>query len=171
MKVSDILLQDFDIEISNTRRTLERVPEGRNDWTPHAKSMPLGKLAMHCATMPMFGSYIFEDDSMDLAAPKRPHIPLVFESREACLNQLDEAAARCRGALASASDEACGVPWRFTFGEHLISDAPRSIAFRNMFFNHLVHHTAQLGVYLRLNDIPVPALYGPSADEQWTPAK
>ncbi len=169
MKTSDLLLGDFDIEISNTRRTLERVPEGKNDWTPHPKSMPLGKLAMHCASLPLFGSYIMEDESMDMAAPKHPHTPLVFESREACLQQLDESAAKCRAALASASDEALAQPWRFSFGEQLISDAPRSLSFRQMCFNHLIHHTAQLGVYLRLNDIPVPALYGPSADEQWSP--
>ncbi len=171
MTTAQLLLQDFDIETSNTRRTLDRVPEGKNDFKCHDKSMPLGKLAMHCATMPLFGSYIMEDDSMDLAAPKHPHIPLVFESRAACLQQFDEAAAKCRAALASATDEALAQPWRFTFGDQLISDAPRSLAFRQMCFNHLIHHTAQLGVYLRLNDIPVPALYGPSADEQWSPGK
>ena len=171
MTTSALLLQDFDIEISNTRRTLERVPEDKNDWACHSKSMPLGKLAMHCATMPLFGSYIIEDSGMDLAAPTHPHVPLVFESREACLKQLDEAAAKCRAAIASASDEALAQPWKFTFGEHLISEAPRSLSFRQMCFNHLIHHTAQLGVYLRLNDIPVPALYGPSADEQWSPTK
>lgn len=171
MTTSAILLQDFDTEISNTRRTLERVPEGKNDWTPHPKSMPLGKLAMHCATMPLLGAYIMEDDSMDLAAPNHPHVPLILSSREACLQQLDEAAAKCRAAIASATDEALSTPWRFSWGEQFISDNPRSLSFRQMCFNHLVHHTAQLGVYLRLNDIPVPALYGPSADEQWSPAK
>ena len=171
MTTSDLLLQDFDIEISNTRRTLERVPEGKNDWVPHPKSMPLGKLAMHCASLPLFGSYILEDEGMDMANSKRPHVPLVFASREACLQQLDESAAKCRASIASASDEYLAQLWRFSFGEHLISHNPRSLAFRQMCFDHLIHHTAQLGVYLRLNDIPVPALYGPSADEQWSPAK
>ncbi len=171
MTTSAILLQDFDTEVSNTRRTLDRVPEGKNDWTPHPKSMPLGKLAMHCATMPLFGSYLIEDEGMDLAKPNHPHVPLVFESREACLRLLDDSAAKCRAALAAATDEQLAAPWRFTFGEQLISNAPRSLSFRQMCFNHLVHHTAQLGVYLRLNDISVPALYGPSADEQWSPAK
>jgi uncharacterized damage-inducible protein DinB len=171
MTSAELLLQDYDIEIANTRRTLERVPEGKNDWTPHPKSMPLGKLAMHCATLPMFGVYLMEDDGMDVANPKRSHPALEFTTREACLNQLDQTATACRTALASASDEALAASWRFTWGEQLISDKPRSLSFRQMFFNHLVHHTAQLGVYLRLNDIPVPALYGPSADEQWTPPK
>ena len=167
MKISEILLQDYDIEISNTRRTLERVPEGKNDWKCHDKSMALGKLAMHCATMPRFGSYIILDDGMDLSNSTRPHVPLEFKSREECLRHLDESAKACRDAIASASDEALSAPWRFSFGEHVISNNPRSLTFRQMCFNHLIHHTAQLGVYLRLNDIPVPGLYGPSADEQF----
>ncbi len=169
MKISEILLQDFDTEISNTRRTLERVPEGKNDWKCHDKSMPLGKLAMHCATLPLFGYYILEDEEMDLANSRRPHSSLEFTTREDALKALDEAAAKCRQSLVNASDEALHTKWKFSYGEHLISEGPRSVAFRQMFFDHLIHHTAQLGVYLRLNDIPVPALYGPSADEQWSP--
>jgi uncharacterized damage-inducible protein DinB len=167
MTISEILLQDFDTEISNTRRTLERVPEGKNDFKCHDKSMPLGKLAMHCASLPLFGSYIILDDGMDMAKPTHPQSSFVFESRQACLSRLDESAAACRSAIAAASDEALAAPWKFSFGDQIISHGPRSLAFRQMCFNHLIHHTAQLGVYLRLNDIPVPALYGPSADEQW----
>lgn len=165
MTIAEVLLQDYDIAISNTRRTLERVPEGKNDFKCHEKSMPLGKLAMHCASLPLFGHYIIEDESMDLAAPKRPHVPLVFTTREAALKLLDESSAKCRASLAAASDEHLLKIWKFTFGEQVISNSSRSFCFRGMFFNHLIHHTAQLGVYLRLNDIPVPALYGPSADE------
>jgi uncharacterized damage-inducible protein DinB len=167
MTISEILLQDFDSEISNTRRTLERVPEGKNDFKCHDKSMPFGKLAMHCATLPLFGSYIILDDGMDLAKSTRPQSSLVFESREDCLRQLDESAPACRNAIVAASDEALAAPWKFSYGDQIISHGPRLLAFRQMCFNHLIHHTAQLGVYLRLNDIPVPALYGPSADEQW----
>jgi uncharacterized damage-inducible protein DinB len=169
MTISEILLQDFDIEISNNRRTLERVPEGKNDWKCHDKSMALGRLAMHCATLPMFGYYILEDDGMDMAAPKRPHMPLDFTTQDAALQQLDESAAKCRASLAAASDEHLQKIWLFTWGEQVISKSPRSSCFREMFFDHMIHHVAQLGVYLRLNDIPVPALYGPSADEQWAP--
>ena len=169
MTTAQLLLQDYDIEISNTRRTLERVPEGKNDWVPHPKSMPLGKLAMHCASMPLFGLYIIEDPGMDLANSHRQHASLLFESRDLCLRRLDDSAPQCRAALAAATDESLAAPWRFSFGEHLISENSRSLSFRQMCFNHLVHHTAQLGVYLRLLDIPVPALYGPSADEQWMP--
>ncbi len=105
MKISEILLQDYDIEISNTRRTLERVPEGKNDWKCHDKSMALGKLAMHCATLPLFGHYVLEDDGMDIAAPKRPHVPLEFTTRENALKHLDEAATKCRQSLVNASDD------------------------------------------------------------------
>ena len=169
MTTSEILLEDFDVEIANTRRTLERVPEGKNDYAPHEKSMKLGKLAMHCATMPMFGFYILEDEGMDMAASKRPQSDLTFTTVATALQRLDESAAKCRAALAAASDEHLSAPWKFTFGEHLISHNSRSKSFRVMCFDHMIHHTAQLGVYLRLNDIPVAALYGPSADEQWSP--
>lgn len=169
MKISEILLQDFDAAISNTRRTLERVPEGKNDWKCHDKSMEMGKLAMHCASLPLFGSYIILDDGMDMAAPKRPRASFEFTTSEAALKQLDDAAKACRNAIAAASDETLSAVWRFTFGDRVISAMPRSATFRIMCFNHLIHHTAQLGVYLRLNDIPVPGLYGPSADEQWSP--
>lgn len=169
MRISELLLQGFDTEMSNTRRTLERVPEDKGDFKPHDKSMPLGRLAMHCATLPLFGAYIIEDGGMDLANPTRPHSDLTFRSREECLRLFDESADKCRKALAGASDEQMGAPWSFRFGDHAISNDPRSLSFRRMCFNHLIHHVAQLGVYLRLNNIPVPGLYGPSADEQWPP--
>ena len=171
MTIASILLQDYDTEISNTRRTLERVPEDKPDYVPHEKSMPMGKLAMHCAYMPLFGLYILEDDSMDLADPnpKRTHADLTFTTVAAALARLDESAALCRTALATSSNAHLEANWKFSFGPHIISDVPRYTTFRMMMFNHLIHHTAQLGVYLRLNNLPVPALYGPSADEQWSP--
>jgi len=165
MKISEILLQDYDTEISNTRRTLERVPEGKNDWKCHEKSMPLGKLAMHCATIPLFGHYILEDEGMDMAAPTRPHFPLEWKGRANALAALDDAAQKCRNSLVNASDEVLMKKWRFSFGPQVIADAPRATMFRGLFFDHMIHHVAQLGVYLRLNDLPVPGLYGPSADE------
>lgn len=169
MRIAEVLLQDFDGEMSNTRRTLERVPDDKGDFKPHEKSMPLGRLAVHCATLPLFGFYILEDDGMDLANPKRPWADLTFRSREECLRRLEESAEQCRAALTGASDEHMQAVWPFRFGEQVISNNSRATSFRHMFFNHLVHHVAQLGVYMRLNDIPVPALYGPSADEQWSP--
>ena len=169
MSIAEVLLEDYDVEISNTRRTLERLPEDKPEWAPHAKSFKLGKLAMHCATIPLFGYYILEDDGMDMANSKREHASLVFTTVENALAQLDANAAKCRGKLASCSDESLAAKWKFSFGEHVISHETRSKTFRMMCFDHLIHHTSQLGVYLRLLDIPVPALYGPSADEQWSP--
>jgi uncharacterized damage-inducible protein DinB len=169
MTIAELLLQDYDTEISNTRRTLERVPEDKPDWAPHEKSMKMGRLAIHCATLPMFGYYIIEDDGMDMASSQRLRFDLNFKSREACLQQLDETSAKCRAAIAKASNDHLEAVWKFSFGEKVISQNPRSKTFRTMCFDHLIHHTAQLGVYLRLNDIPVPGLYGPSADEQWVP--
>ncbi len=104
---------------------------------------------------------------MDMANPKRPHSPSNSPHAKTPSSSFDEAAAKCRTALANASDEHLEAKWKFSYGDQVISNGPRSLAFRQMCFDHLIHHTAQLGVYLRLNDIPVPALYGPSADEQW----
>ena len=171
MTIAEILLLDFDQEVSNTRRTLERIPEDKPDWAPHEKSMKLGKLAMHCAAITLFGYYIIEDDSMDMANSKRPHVDLTFTTKAAALAALDEAAPQCRAAIAAASDEHLLKLWKFSFGEHLIMHESRAASFRKLCFDHMIHHTSQLGVYLRLLDIPVPALYGPSADEQWAPSK
>jgi uncharacterized damage-inducible protein DinB len=131
--------------------------------------MAMGRLAMHCATMPLFGYYLLEDGGMDLAAPKRPHASLDFTTRANMLAQLDDAAAKCRGALAAASDEHMMAHWKFTWGDKVIFEGPRAQAYRAMFFDHMIHHVAQLGVYLRLQNVAVPGLYGPSADEPWTP--
>jgi uncharacterized damage-inducible protein DinB len=168
MKISEILLLDFDKEIENNRRTLERVPDEVDSiaaWKPHDKSMAFGRLAMHCATIPLFGHYILEDDSMDMAAPTRPHFALEWKGRAHALAALDDAAQKCRNSLVNASDEALQKSWRFSFGPQVIADAPRAAMFRGLFFDHMIHHVAQLGVYLRLNNVPVPGLYGPSADE------
>src|SRR5580704_121141 len=134
MTIAQILLQDYDFEISTTRRTLERVPDGKNHFAPHPKSMHLGKLAMHCATMPLFGLYIFEDEGMDLADPnpKRQHADLTFTTTAHALERLDQCAAECRAAIANASDEHLSTPWKFSFGEHVISHHPRSETFRIM---------------------------------------
>jgi uncharacterized damage-inducible protein DinB len=164
MTTAQILLEDYDAEMANTRRTLERVPE-TPDYKPHDKSMPIGKLAMHVAHLPTFAKYILSEPGMDMANSTLPKTDLTFHAREAMLVAFDAAAAETRKALAAASDADLAANWKFSFGEHLISDRPRSVTYRLMFFNHLIHHRAQLGVYLRLNNIPVPGLYGPSADE------
>ena len=169
MTISELLLLDFDSQILNTRRTIERLTDDLGDYAPHEKSMKLGKLAMHCASIPLFGLYIVEDEGMDLVASTRPMSDFTWTTTTDALARLDESAAKCRAAIAAASDEHLSKDWKFTFGEHLISHDTRGKSFRIMCFDHLIHHTAQLGVYLRLNNLPVPGLYGPSADEPWTP--
>ena len=164
MTISEILLQDFDVEMKGIRTTLERIPENNPDFKCHDKSMPMGRLAVHVATLPRFATTILTTDSMDLAAEKFPS--MVFESREKLLADFDALAAEARTALANSSDEHLQKNWKMSWGDKVIADAPRSLLYRTMFFNHVIHHRAQLGVYLRLNDQPVPPLYGPSADDR-----
>jgi uncharacterized damage-inducible protein DinB len=167
MTTAEILLQDFDPEIANTRRVLERVPEDKTDFKCHDKSMPFGRLAVHVSTLPRLGITVLTTPGLDLATVKWPD--MTFVSREKLLADFDALSAEVRAALAASSDATLAEPWKFSFGDKVISNNPRSLSYRHMFFNHLLHHRAQLGVYLRLNDIPVPGLYGPSADEQFNP--
>ncbi len=163
MTIAEILLQDFDNEMKGTRTTLERVPENNPDFKCHDKSMPMGRLAVHVATLPRFGITILTTDELDLAASKFPS--MVFESREKLLADFDAVAAEARAALAKSTDEDLQKNWKLSWGDKTIADAPRSLLYRSMFFNHIIHHRAQLGVYLRLNNVPVPPLYGPTADD------
>jgi uncharacterized damage-inducible protein DinB len=165
MTTAELLLQDYDTEIAMTRRVLERIPEDFPDFKCHDKSMPLGKLAMHVATLPIFGKTILTTPSMNMADPATKWPDQTFSTRDHALATFDAAAQEARTALAACSDATLAEPWKFSFGDQVISNSPRSLAYRHMCFNHLLHHRAQLSVYLRLNDIPVPGLYGPSADE------
>jgi len=163
MTIAEILLQDFDQEMAGTRTTLERIPADKPDFKCHDKSMPMGRLAVHVASLSRFGTTILTTPGMDLATTQFPS--LVYESREKLLETFDSLAAEARAALVKSSDSDLQQLWKFSFGDKLISNIPRSASYRSMFFNHLIHHRAQLGVYLRLNDLPVPPLYGPSADD------
>jgi uncharacterized damage-inducible protein DinB len=164
MTIAETLLLDYDAEIQNTRRILERIPEDKPDWKPHDKSMPMGRLAVHVARLPDFATTILTTDDLDLATRKFP--PLAFESREKLLAELEKTSTEARHALQSATDERLQADWKLSWGDKLIADGPRAVLYRTMFLNHLVHHRGQLSVYLRLNEVPVPGLYGPSADEQ-----
>ena len=163
MTIAEVLLLDFDAEIANTRRTLERIPENDPQWKPHEKSMPIGRLALHTARLPMFCSRILTTAELDIAKDKFPDF--VFESTAHLLSELDRTAAEARANLAASSDDDLRKHWKLAFGDKVFVDAPRMVLYRTMFLNHVVHHRAQLGVYLRLLNIPVPGLYGPSADE------
>ena len=163
MRIAEILLQDFDQEIANTRRTLERIPENDPQWKPHEKSMPIGRLALHVARLPDFCTRILTTTELNMAVEKFPDY--IFQSTAHLLSELDRTAAEAKSHLAAASDDDLRKNWKLTFGDRVIVDAPRSLLYRTMFLNHVVHHRAQLGVYLRSLNIPVPGLYGPSADE------
>ena len=163
MTIAEILLQDFDHEMKGTRTTLERIPADKPEFKCHDKSMPMGRLAVHVAFLPRFATNLLTTDSLDLATTKWPD--MVFVSREKLLADFDALAAEARGHLASSTDEYLQKNWKMVWGDKVIADTPRSSLYRTMFLNHIIHHRAQLGVYLRLNDVPVPALYGPSADD------
>ena len=163
MQINELLLSEFDEEIKKTRTMLERVPEDKPDFKPHPKSMPMNKLAPHVAQLAGFGLTILTTPELDFS--KSSMKPLPFESTRQLVGALDEGAAKVRTALQNTSDEAWTQPWKLSFGGKPIFSGTRFLAYRQMFLNHFVHHRAQLGVYLRLNEKPVPATYGPSADD------
>jgi len=164
MTISEALLPEFDQEMAKTRKALERVPY-KPDFAPHPKSMPLGKLAPHIAQLAGFGLSVLETPHLDFSAGS--YKPLPFESAAQLVRVMDEGAAKVREALIRTPEEAWKANWKLAINGHAIFEGPRFLAYREMFLNHLVHHRAQLGVYLRLNGVAVPAIYGPSADEPW----
>lgn len=164
MKIADVLLAEYDHEIDGTRRTLALVPEDKGDWAPHEKSMKLGKLAEHVARLAEFGEMVMTTEDMDVATMKFPQWN--FNGVDSLLSALQESSSKLKGTVSSLSDEDLQKQWKLRFGDHVIVEIPKYVAFRTMFMNHLVHHRAQLGVYLRLLNVPIPGLYGPSADEQ-----
>jgi len=162
--IKDFLLAELDAEVKTTRAMLERVPM-KADFTPHAKSMPLGKLAPHVAELPGFGYTILTTPELDFSAGP-PRTRPAFESPEQLVKAFDEGAAKVRAALKDIPDTAWNEPWKLSLQGKPIFSGTRFLAYRQVFLNHLVHHRAQLGVYLRLNDKPLPATYGPSADDR-----
>jgi uncharacterized damage-inducible protein DinB len=164
MPISELLLSELDEEIKKTRTALERVPADKKDYAPHPKSMPMGKLAPHVAQLAGFGLIILTTPSYDFSAGSIK--PLPFESAAQLAQVLDEGAAKVRAALQATPDSAWKEKWKLTLQGKTIFEGDRFLAYREMFLNHLVHHRAQLGVYLRMNEKPVPATYGPSADDK-----
>jgi len=165
MKLTEFFLTELEAEAAGTRHALERVPEGRNDWKPHEKSMPLGYLAALVATMPGWIEMMIHTEELDFSAPNRPRTP-EMKTTEELLRTLAESLEKARRALAATTDEHLLKPWRFRAGEHVLSEEPRYKMIQNAVFNHLAHHRGQLTVYLRLTGAMVPAIYGPSADER-----
>jgi uncharacterized damage-inducible protein DinB len=166
MTLSEGLLPEFDQEMANTRKALERVPDGKLGWKPHEKSGTMGWLATHIAMIPHWTDVIVRQLEFDMAPPgSPPYVPPLAGSVKEMLELFDKHVPAARAAIAGASDEELLKPWSLLAGGQPILTLPRIAALRGVIMNHLIHHRGQLTVYLRLNDVPVPALYGPSADE------
>src|SRR5262245_25036288 len=162
MRLSQALLPEFDQEMATTRKLLERVPDDRADWKPHDKSMALGRLATHVAEIPRFVHVIVNDDGLDLGSR---YAPKNLATRQEILDLFDESVRAAREQIGNADNEALMQHWTLRKGEHVVFTLPRAAVLRAMVFSHIIHHRGQLSVYLRLNDVPVPSIYGPSADE------
>jgi uncharacterized damage-inducible protein DinB len=167
MAIAQALLPEFDHEMEQTRKTLERVPNEKFDWKPHPKSGTMGWLTSHLATLPYWAVMTMMTESFDLAPLEGgppPDLPRASNRQEA-LDLFDRNRESAREAIAGATDEHLMTTWRLLKGGKEVLAMPRAAVFRGMVMNHLIHHRGQLSVYLRLNDVPIPALYGPSADE------
>jgi uncharacterized damage-inducible protein DinB len=167
MKISESLLPEFDHEMAITHKVLERTPADKFAWKPHPKSFSMGALAAHVANMADWASLTLTSDSFDYAPPgaepyKTPEFPTTAELVAA----FDKSVAQARAALAAADDANMMAPWSLMAGGKTVMTMPRVAVIRSFVMNHIIHHRAQLTVYIRMNDIPVPAIYGPSADEQ-----
>lgn len=161
MSIADGLLPEFDQEMASTRRLLERVPSDQATWKPHPKSFPLGHLAQLVARMPGWIPQMLQGASLDLAdAPGYS-----FETTDVLLAEFDRNVAAAKQAIGRSRDADYAVPWSLKHGDHVIFTAPRGVVVRQT-ISHLVHHRGQLTVYLRLLDVPLPPIYGPTADER-----
>ena len=162
MPFSETLLPEFDAEMKNTRKLLECVPDGKFEYQPHAKSMTLARLASHVAELPGWGTMTLDRELLELEPGFKPEIAA---TRAELLAKFDKGAAEARARIAAATDEDWAKTWTFKYAGKTIMAMPRSEVMRSTVMNHLIHHRAQLGVYLRLNEVEFPGMYGPSADE------
>ncbi len=156
---------DLDQEIKTTRTLLDRIPDERWDWKPHEKSMSLGELATHIANLPYWMITTLDDDSFDLAAVPEASRQLP-KNRVELLALFDERIDAVKKSVDAFDESDLDKPWSLLHGEHEVFTLPKAAVFRNMCTSHLIHHRAQLGVYLRMLDIPLPMSYGPSADDR-----
>jgi uncharacterized damage-inducible protein DinB len=163
MKMSDALIPEFDHELATTRKLLERVPEDKFGWTPHEKSMNMGKLACHVASIPYFATQVSKADSLDFA--KGEYKEIEASNRQQLLDNFDQTAAEARAALAGISDAEMMKTWALQMNGQTLMSMPKVAVIRTVMMNHLIHHRGQLSVYLRLTNTPVPSIYGPSGDE------
>lgn len=163
MTMSQALLPEFDNEMKLTRKSLERVPDDKFDFKPHAKSMAMGRLAGHLAELVAFGAGIITTEGMNF--DKGEYKPLAAANGAEVLAAFDKNVAATREAIVGATDDHLRQPWHLIYQGRKLFEAPKIAALRAMALNHIIHHRGQLTVYLRLNDIAVPSIYGPSADE------
>lgn len=167
MSIAASILPEFDQEMAKTRTTLERVPEEKFSWKPHEKSFSFMQIANHIARLPEWGIATLSTESMDLDPEKGEFVPPApQESTEGILAAFDEGVTEFRAALEKITDEELMQPWTLLQAGQTLFSMPRIAVIRGMILNHIIHHRGQLTVYLRLNELPIPALYGPSADEQ-----
>jgi uncharacterized damage-inducible protein DinB len=167
MKLQEALLKEFDLEMEYVRRHLERVPDGKDEWKPAEKSMSLGWLATFLAILPTWANDVLEKESFDIKPPKgQSAVPKMPESNAERLAMYDTNVAAGRAALAKIDESMLEEPWSLKAAGETLWSQPRWLVLRTFFFNHMVHHRAQLGVYLRLLGIAVPAVYNDSADEK-----
>jgi uncharacterized damage-inducible protein DinB len=167
VKFTEILISDLDREVSPTERALQAVPEGREDWKPHDKSMPLGRLATLVAMMPAWMTMMIEKDEFDIAPPSggSSQFSQQPKTRAERVKTMQDGFAGAKKALQGTNDDHLLKPWRLKAGGKTVVEAPRHVMMRDVLM-HMSHHRGQLTVYLRLNNVPVPAIYGPSADDQ-----
>ena len=164
--MTEWFLAELEAEAPRTRRTLERVPEGKDEWAPHQKSMPLGRLAMLVAQMPSWVTLVVGQDTLDLNPPGGSNVdqrPLRTPAELTAA--MDKNVANARKTLEGTTDEHLLTPWKLLFSGNVVMEQPRWVVLRETFM-HLSHHRGQLTVYLRLNDAPVPSIYGPTADDK-----
>jgi len=165
MSISQALLPEFDHEMAVTRKVLERVPEGNYDWKPHEKSMSIGRLAGHVAELPGWVPVTLDREKFDMATEGSQFPPLIASSRASLLEAFDKNVATARKGIAAATDEQLMKNWSLLAGGKTVFSMPRAGVLRAFTLSHVIHHRGQLSVYLRLQNVPVPAIYGPSADE------
>ncbi|HYK05494.1 MAG TPA: DinB family protein [Thermoanaerobaculia bacterium] len=162
MKITEVLLAQLEREVAATRKMQERVPEGKLDWKPHPKSMPLGYLSLLVAVMFGWIAKMVDLDELDLAGGDQPQVTTTAER----LALFDQSLAEARRALSNTTDDHLLQPWQLKVAGRVVDEKPRHIMIADT-FSHLAHHRGQLTVYLRLNDQPIPSIYGPTADEGW----
>lgn len=163
MTIPELFLQEFDVEMPGTRKLLERVPDASFAWKPHEKSMTLGRLASHIADLPARCSTIITTEEL----VRQPGFtPWAASSTAEVLEHFDAATTEAHAALAGLRDDQLTVMWTLKMGDRTLASLPRVMALRRVFMNHIIHHRAQLGVFLRLLDVPIPGMFGASADDQ-----